>query len=171
MSKPLFEVKGFKELRRKLERFPDKVKKREVVKILRRAARDTVQEARRQAPQSDKPHVLKDGKVIQPGNTKKSIKFQTLRRSKNPGGIVGPRSLGKNDGFYARQFVIPGHNLYRKGFKRNRRGNRKRNSSGSRGRVPANPFMLRAYNVTKGRVSAASEKGVSDYIAKQLTRL
>lgn len=166
----LVEVKGFRELQKRLKDFPDKIKRREITKIMRRSARDTIQEARRQAPQSKAPHTIR-GKVIQPGNLKKSIKFQVMRRAQNPGGIVGPRSLGKNDGFYGRQFVIPGHNIYRVGFKRNRRGNRKYNRSGARGRVPANPFMERAYNITKGRVSEKGRKGVEDYINKQLIRL
>ena len=158
MSTPLFEVKGFEELQQQLKRLPDKVKRKEVVRILRRASRDTVKEARRQAPKDT-------------GVGAKSIRFEALRRSKNPGGIVGPRSRGKYDGFYMRQFVIPGHNIYRVGFKRNRRGNRKYNRSGARGRVPANPFMERAYNITKGRVSEKGRKGVEDYINKQLIRL
>ena len=171
MTKALFEVKGFDQLQKKLKSLPDKVKKKEVVRVLRKSAKDTISAARREAPQSKKPHTLKGGKVIQPGNTKKSIKFQVMRRAKNPGGIVGPRSLGKYDGFYARQFVIPGHNIYRVGFKRNRRGNQKFNSRGAKRRVPENPFMARAFNQTKGRVTDKAREGIEKLIQKQINSL
>lgn len=158
MSTPLFEVKGFEELQQQLKRLPDKVKRKEVVRILRRASRDTVKEARRQAPKDT-------------GVGAKSIRFEALRRSKNPGGIVGPRSRGKYDGFYMRQFVIPGHNIYRRGFKRNRRGNRNYNARGARKTVPANPFMERAFQVTEGRVVQSSVPAMERYIQQQIDRL
>lgn len=171
MTRTSFSVEGLDALSRKLKGAGDKVRRREVVRVLRAAAKDTIVEARRQAPESKQPHVLKGGKVIQPGNLKKSIKFQTLRRSINPGGIVGPRSLGRNDGFYGRQFVIPGHNIYRSGFRRNRRGNRSFNANGAKARVPANPFMLRAYNATRGRVSDKAKAGMDRVIQRILNKL
>lgn len=158
MATPLFEVKGFKELQQQLKTLPDKVKRKQVVKILRRASRDTVKEARRQAPKDT-------------GVGAKSIRFEALRRSKNPGGIVGPRSRGKYDGWYMRQFVIPGHNIYRRGFKRNRRGNRVYNARGARKQVAANPFMERAYEVTRGRVLQSSVPALEKYIQQQINRL
>lgn len=154
MSKQLWELEGFDELQRKLKKLPDKIKRREVVKILRRAARDTVKEARSQAPKSKKAHVFRGGKRFEPGNLRKSIGVQVARKSRNPMIFVKPRSSGKYDGFYGRAFVIPGHKTRGKGR-----------------RVPADPFMNRAQEKTQGKVSSESVKGVEDYLKKQIDRL
>lgn len=154
MSKALYEIEGFEELQRKLKQLPDKVKRREVVKILRRSARDTVKEARNQAPKSKKAHTIKGGKRFEPGNLKKSIGIQVARRSQNPMIFVKPRSARMTDGYYGRAFVIPGHK-----------------TRGSGRRVSPNPFMKRALDITESRVSDASVKGVEDYIQKQINRL
>lgn len=171
MSRPLFEIQGFDELSQRLKKFPDKIKKREVLKLLRAAARSTVKAARDEAPVSKKPHSLKGGKVIKPGNLKKSIGVQTARRAKNPMVVVRPRSSGTYDGFYGRAFVIFGHNVYRTGFKRNRKGNKGYNAGGAKSSVPANPFMNRAYQKTDGKVDADAVKRMETYIQKQISRL
>ena len=170
MSKTLFEIKGFDQLSKKLKQFPDKVKKREVTRLLRKAAGSTVKAARQEAPQSERVHTLRGGKKVQPGNLKKSIGVQTARRSRNPMVVVRPRTAKRYNAYYA-GFVIFGHNIYRRGFRRNRRGNRKANAKGAVSRVESNPFMNRAYNATKGRVSAQAVRGVEKYIQKQLKRL
>ena len=171
MTNSFFEVKGIDTLSQKLKNAGDKIRRRDVTRVLRAGARDTIIAARGEAPQSDAPHTLKGGKVIEPGNLKKSIKFQVMRRSTNPMGIVGPRSLGRNDGFYGRQFVIPGHNLYRAGFSRNRRGNRSFNKRGSKSRIDANPFMLRAYNRTQSAATARTKQGIERVIQRVLDKL
>lgn len=153
MSKQLYEIKGFKELKRKIQALPDKVKRREMVKILRLTARSTVLAARVEAPKSTKAHMLRGGKVIQPGNLKKSIKVETLRRSKVPMVAVGPKSSGKHDGFYGRQFVIPGH--------RTRAGNF----------VKPNNFMERGFDRTKGLVSAEMVQRTEKLVQRQIDRL
>lgn len=158
MPKDLIQIQGFDDLQNKLKKVPDKVKRKEVIKILRRASRDTVKIARSLAPKDT-------------GQGEKSIKFEVLRRSKNPAGIVGPRSRGKYDGYYLRLFVIPGHNIYRTGFKRSRRGNRVRNTRGAKRRVAPVPFMQRAYQITQGKVSNESVTDVEKYIQKQIERL
>ena len=155
MSKDLIEIKGFKELSLRLEKFPDKLKKREVIKVLRRASRDTVKVARNIAPKDT-------------GQGSKSIRFEPLKKSRNPGGVVGPRSKGKYDGFYMRLFVIPGHNIYKRGFRRNRRGNRIFNNRNAKSIVPENPFMAKVYSITKGRVLNNSVKGLQDYLDKRI---
>ncbi|MEM9685303.1 MAG: HK97-gp10 family putative phage morphogenesis protein [Bacteroidota bacterium] len=170
MSKPLVEVRGFEELSKKLKQFPDKVKKQEVAKLLRKAAGSTVKAARQQAPISERAHTLKKGKKVQPGNLKKSIGVQTARRSKNPMVVVRPRTKGKYNGFYGR-FVIRGHNIYRKGVKRNRKGNQRANAKGAVSKVSANPFMNRARDKTRGRVTQEAVRGVENYIQKQVNRL
>lgn len=170
MDKLITEIQGFDTLREKIKRLPDKVKRREVLKILRRSARSTVKVARMEAPKSDKPHNSR-GKKIQPGNLRKSIRAASMRRSRVPMVVVGPRSSGKYDGWYGRQFVIPGHNIYRAGFKRNRKGNQAANAAGAVSRVPANPFMDRAQAITKGKVTADAVAGTEKYIQRQIDRL
>ena len=89
MAKTLFEIEGFKELNQKIKKLPDKVKKREILKILGQVANPTVKAARAQAPKSKKAHWQagrRTKKLIQPGNLKKSI-----------GKIRGKRGLGKNN--------------------------------------------------------------------------
>lgn len=153
MNNIITEVKGFDVLQRKIKKLPEKAKKREVIKILRRSARPTIQAARDEAPKSAQPHTLRGGKVIQPGNLRKSIRVAVLRKSRVPMIVVGPRSSGKYDGFYGRQFVIPGH----------------KTTSG--GQVPADPFMDRAVTKTKGPANEKAIKGMEKYIQKLIDKI
>lgn len=154
MAKPLIEIEGFEALQKKIKQLPDKVKRREVLRILGQVANPTVNAARAQAPQSKKPHVQagkRTYKVIEPGNLKKSIGKITGRRGSakvNAVLYVGPRSKGrKNDGFYG-AFV---------------HGGTKTQS--------ANPFMDRARAQTEGGVTKDAEVKIEQYIQKQVKRL
>lgn len=155
MSKSLVEIQGFAELQRQLKQLGnDKIKKREMLKVLGQVANPTVKAARGQAPISKRSHVQsgkRSRRVIQPGNLKKSIGKITGRRGlgKNNAVIyVGPKSKGrKNDGWYGK-FVQHGTV-----------------------RQSANPFMKRAYQQTKGGVTADAEIKVMRYIQKQIDRL
>lgn len=155
MGKSLVEIKGFPELQRKLKQLGnDKIKKREMLKVLRQVAKPTVKAARNQAPISSKPHVQagkRTYKIIEPGNLKKSIGNITGKRGlgkQNAVLYVGPRSKGKKyDGWYG-AFV-----------------------HGGTKKITANPFMDRAFNQTKGQVTADAEKKVAVYIQKQINRL
>ena len=71
-----------------------------------------------------------------------------MRKSANPMITVSPRSTRRADGFYLRQFVIPGTK-----------------------KINANPFIGKAYEQTKGGVTADAEKRVAKYIQKQIDRL
>ncbi len=153
-GKSIIQVEGFDRLQQKIKQLPDKVKKREVYKILGQAANATVKAARSQAPQSSKQHVQagkRTYKIIQPGNLKKSIgKIKGKRGSAKVNAVlyVGPRSKGrKNDGFYG-AFVHGGTKLQQ-----------------------PNKFMDRAYNQTKGLVTQESERRIVKYIDKQITKL
>ena len=150
MSKSIYEIQGFDELQNKIKRLPDKVKKREMIKILRASAKSTVAAARDEAPKSKKAHWIR-GKKIQPGNLKKSIKVAVLRRSRNPNIVVGPRSSGKFDGFYGRQFIIKG--------------------TTGKSAIKANPFMERAQRRTEGKVTIETVSKTEKYIQKQIDRL
>jgi HK97 gp10 family phage protein len=141
------ELEGFETLRKKIKTLPDRAKVGKVRQILRRSARPTIQAARDEAPESDAPHLMR-GKLIQPGNLKKSIRAAVLRKSKVPLVVVGPRSSGKYDGFYGRQFVIPGTV-----------------------KQAMNPFMQRAAAKTETKVTAKAKAGMEKYIQKLIDRI
>lgn len=153
MSKSLVEIKGFEELEKKLKTLGnDKIKNREVLKILGQVANTTVKAAKSLAPVSRKAHSIsgknRGYKLFKPGNLKKSIGKKTLRRARNPMLVVRANSRKAADGFYGRQFVIRGT------------VNQK-----------ANPFTEKAYQQTKGKVSRESEEKVAKYIQKQINKL
>lgn len=155
MSKPLVEIQGFTELNQKLKSLGnDKVKRREMLKVLGQVANPTVKAARNQAPQSKKPHLIsgkRTRKIIEPGNLKKSIGKITGKRGlgkTNAVLYVGPRSKGrKNDGWYG-AFV----------------------HGGTKHQQP-NKFMDRAYAQTGGGVTRDAEDKVAAYIQKQINKL
>lgn len=159
MAKDLVQITGFNELQRKIKRLGnDKDKRRPIIKILRKSAKSTIDTARRLAPKDT-------------GVGAKSIRFQVLRRARVPMGIVGPRSRGRYDGWYVRQFVIPGHNIYRAGFKRNRRGNRAANALGAKSKVPPNFFMNKTQNLTQGKVIGKAVPQTERYLQKIINQL
>lgn len=154
MGKSLVEIKGFAELERKLKQLPDKVKKREMLKILGQVANPTVKAMRAAAPISKKEHLIsgkRARKVIQPGNLKKSIgKIRGKRGLGKENAVlyVGPRSKGKkNDGWYG-MFVAKGTVKQK-----------------------AQPFTKTAYSQTKGQVTDDAEVKVTRYIKKQIDKL
>ena len=153
MGKQLVEITGFKEVEQLIKRLPDKVKKREINKILMQVAQPTLVAARRLAPVSKKVHIQKRkgqafGKYITPGTGKKSLAKKVMTRSKNALVTVSPRSRKSADGFYLRQFVIPGTK-----------------------HIKGNNFIDKAEQQTKGLVTADAEKKVSKFIQKQINRL
>jgi len=151
MAKDLIEIQGFNLLRAKIKQLPDKVKRSELLKVLRVVAEPTVKAARGTVPVSKKPH-LQSGKrtrkLIQPGNLKKSIGKIVAKRNKVDAVlVVGPRVKGKHDGWYGA--FVEGGTINQK----------------------PNPFMNRAYKQTKGKVTADAEAKVSAYVQKQINRL
>lgn len=155
MSNNLADVKGFDVLTKQIKSLPDKVKRKEVLKILGQVANPTVKVAKQLAPVNDGFIQIKRfrnekyrRKGYVPGTGRKSIGKKTMRRAKNPTLYVSPRSTKKADGWYLRQFVI-------KGTKNQK----------------ANAFIDRAYNQTKGQVAADGEQRIAKYIQKQINRL
>lgn len=157
MSKELFEIKGFDTLRAKVKQLPDKLKKREMLRILRIVAKPTVSAARQEAPVGDRVHKRysrRDGRVLgvyNPGNLRKSIGNITGKKGLgrvNAVLYVGPRSKGrKYDGYY-------GHMVH-----------------GGTVKQEANPYMDRAYNRTKGQVTVDAEARVAKALQKQIDKL
>jgi HK97 gp10 family phage protein len=153
VSRALIEISGFEELERKIKSLPDKVKRREITKILGQVANSTVSAAKNLAPVAKKPHIQKSkrqrfGTVITPGSGRKSIGKTVMRRARNPLVYVSPKKMAGVDGWYLRQFVIPGTK-----------------------HIKSNPFLDRAYEQTQGKVSAEAETKVAKYIQKQIDRL
>ena len=117
-----FKLEGYDDFLKQVQKLPDKMKRTEINKVLRREAKPTMQKARSLTP------VIKSGRTIkrynksgkhvatyEPGNLAKSIKTITVskRVSKgNPRVVVGPK-VGKrgkminHDGYYA-WFLIRG---------------------------------------------------------------
>lgn len=154
MAKDLIQIEGFKQLQRQLVKLSDdKSKRKEVLKILGQLANPTVKAVRSLAPVSQKAHVQKRkgqafGTYITPGTGKRSIGKRVMRRAKNPTIVVGPRSTKRADGWYLRQFVIPG-TKYQK----------------------SQPFVDEGYNQTAGKVTAEAVRKTSKYFQKQIDRL
>lgn len=171
MNKAIIEIEGFQELQNKIKKLGnDKDKKREILSILRNEAKSTVNAAKTFAPVSKKPHVAR-GKVIQPGNLQKSIGAITGRKGRariNPTIYVGPRAKGKWDGWYG-HFVHEGVNIYRSGFKRKRK--KGANDGAALSRTKGNPFMLKAYNLTGGKVAKDMEAKTARFIQRRIDRL
>lgn len=164
MSKSLVEIKGFAELEKKIKSLSnDKVKKREVLKILGQVANPTVKSVKALTPvgsgvinvrgKSYRRTKRQIGKnvyksVYTPGVGKKSIGKKNMRRTQNAVLYVSPRSRKNADGFHLRQFVIRGT--------RNQRGK---------------DFVDKAYQQTQAGVTKDAEIKVAKYIQKQIDRL
>jgi hypothetical protein len=139
VAKQLVEITGFKELQDKIKTLSnDKDKRRPILAILRKSAKSTIDAARQLAPKRTQ-------------NLAKSIKFQVMRRAVVPMGIVGPRSIGKYDGWYGRQFVIPGY--------------------AGKKRVSPNFFMNRALQQTQRQVIGKAIPQTEKFIQKQIDKL
>lgn len=164
MGIPLVEIKGFKQFQSLLKKLPDNVKKRELNKILGQVANPTLKAAIDLAPVGSGEIVFKDGKTYKrgkrqvrkkvyqnqytPGLAKNSIAKKAMTKTKNAVVSVSPRSRKKADGFYLRQFVIPGTK-----------------------HIKANSFIDEAYKKTKGKVTADAEKQVTRYLQKRIDSL
>lgn len=170
-SKSIVEIEGYEELQQKIKKLENpKDKRREVLSILRNVSRSTVKAARNFAPISKKSHVAR-GKVIQPGNLKKSIGTITGRKGSakdNPTVYVGPRAKGNHDGWYG-HFVEEGVNVYNKGFKRKRK--KGANDKAAVRRTKGQYYMKKAYAATQGQVSSQLEKQTARFIQRRIDRL
>lgn len=154
MSKSLVEVEGFGKLQVLIKKLSDDKSKRKAVnRILGQLANPTLKAAKQLVPVSKKAHVQKRksqrfGTVISPGTGKRSLGKKTMRKSANPTVYVSPRSTRKYDGWYLRQFVIPGTKFQK-----------------------SQPFLERAEAQTKGKVTADAEQKMEKYIQRQIDKL
>ena len=157
MSKSIVEIQGFNELQQLVKKLPDSVKRRELLKVLRRVAKPTLETVKTLAP----------GKIGTALNT-----FTGTKGSNKENAVVyvgkkfkrraAPGNLAKYDPWYWK-IVEEGHDLVK--------GGRKRNNGRVVGYVEGRQFMTRGYNITKGKVTAESEVAVTKYIQRQINRL
>lgn len=167
MSRSLVEVEGYPELLAKLKLLSDdKEKKKEVLLILRQVANSTLRVAKGLVPVSKKSHRAR-GKLIQPGNLKKSLGNIT-GRSVNPTIYIGPRAKGVNDGWYG-HFVHDGHNVYAKGYRRKR--TKGANMSAAVKRTTGNPYLTKAYEATNGQVTDDADRKITAFIQRRIDKL
>lgn len=148
MSKQLTQITGFTQLAAKIKSLPDKVKRKEIVKVLGQVANPTLRAARGFAPLGTRKHSRDNAG---PGNLKKSIRKKTGNKGINrinAAVFIGPWKTGKNAGWYA-HFIAGG----------TKRG------------IAPNNFMAKAYSATKGLVTVDAEKRVAAYIQRQINRL
>lgn len=156
-------VEGFKELELLIKRLPDKITKNEVNKVLNQIAHPLFKMMQSLVPRSTgfkynngKAYRIKKrqlGKTIiqpiyTPGYGRKTIAKKKLRKSKNPLISVGPHTRKGKDGYYLRQWLIPG-TVHFKG----------------------NDFIEKARRATEGAMLPDAEKRISKYIQKQIDRL
>lgn len=161
-------VEGFAELQAKVSQLAnDKDKRRETLIILRQVAKPTLNAARKEAPIAKRNHVARK-QTIAPGNLKKSLGTITGKNKENPTVLVGPRVKGTNKGWYG-HFVHDGVNIYRKGFKRKHK--KGANNHAAVRRTKANPYLTRAYEQTKGQVTAEAEKQFVKFIQRRVNKL
>lgn len=143
------DIQGFDELQRRLKRAPDKVKRRELLKIIRVQTRPTIQAARQRAPISSEPHSRYSGGVevrtYDPGNLRRSIGNITSKNRKYPNILVGPKAGAKKkyDGFYGHFVEFGTVNM------------------------PAQPFMRPAYESTGQGVG----DGTADKVARKIEKI
>lgn len=167
MSRPLVEIEGFRELEAKLKLLSnDKDKKKEILLILRQVANPTLRAAQSFIVNSKKAHKTR-GKLIKPGNLKKSIGTITGKQD-NPTIYVGPRAKGSFNGWYG-HFVHDGHNVYNKGYKRKHTAGA--NNAAAKSRTTANPFMTKANTVTNSQVTDDAEKRITAFIQRRIDKL
>ena len=147
MNKDLVEIKGFAELKRKISKLDDRVKRREMLKILGQVANPTVKAARSFTPVGTRKHTRDN---YGPGNLKRSIGKRVGKKGNeriNAAVYVAPRLKGKFKGWYA-HFIALGTRV-----------------------IAGRDFMKRAYNLTQGKVTADAENRVTKYVQKQINRL
>ncbi|MDM1057871.1 HK97-gp10 family putative phage morphogenesis protein [Myroides odoratimimus] len=190
------DISGFEELNSRIKELgDDKDKRKESLAILRQIAKPTVTAAQSIVPVSKQRHYSR-GKWITPGTLKKSLGVINVR-GENPVVAVGPRAKRKYDGWYG-AFVHEGHEYFvgasssgRGGFSMIRRArslnlrrgtakNKKRKTKKERARLRSigrakmtkpQPFLDKAYEQTKGKVTQDAERQFASFIQRRINRL
>lgn len=191
-------VEGFQELSDKIKELAnDKDKRKESLAILRQIAKPTVTAAQGFVPVSKERHYSR-GKWIMPGTLKKSLGVINVK-SDNPTVAVGARAKRKYDGWYG-AFVHEGHEYFASGISgrqsfsmvrrsrsvsvtNTRKGsakNKKRKTKVERAKLrkagrarmtKPQPFLDKAYEQTKGKVTQDAERQFAAFIQRRINRL
>ncbi|MCO7721971.1 HK97 gp10 family phage protein [Myroides odoratimimus] len=193
------DVQGFQELADKIKKLgDDKDKRREGRLILKQVAKSTLLVAQSLAPVSKERHYSR-GKYIIPGTLKKSLGVINVRTD-NPSIAIGPRAKSKKfDGWYG-HFVEKGHEYFtsatssrktfsmirrtrnvsvtntRKGSSLNKQRKTKQQrvnlrQAGRARKTKPQPFLDKAYEQTKGKVTQDAEKQFAAFIQRRINRL
>lgn len=164
-------VEGFEELNKKLKQLDDKVKRTEVLKIQRRLAKPIVDKYSAILPKGKRSHSRTTGKgtdskkaiTYTPGNLSRSVKAETVPKSKsggNPAIAIRPAKKGSNDGYYRFFVVPPGTKL----------GSTKRGSRKGKNTV-VDDARDEAWKTTSSQAIKEAEDKTAKYIQKQIDRL
>ncbi len=162
MANDLTKIEGFAELNAKLKQLPDKVKRKEVLKIQKQVAKPIIAAYSKALPIGTRDK-KKNGTTYPKGSLSKSVKAVAVPAGKvggNPSIVIRPGKKGKHDGFYKFMVVRKGQVL----------GSTKRGS-----RVGPNTVVDKARDQALSSVGATAEKAVADktaiYIQKQINKL
>jgi len=126
----------------------DKLKRREILKILRRQVKPLLKQIKSRAPIAEKEiQVIKT--KYKPQNLKKSMAIKTSPIKNYPNVLVGPRmgANKKNDGFYA-FFIQYGTS-----------------------KMPKNDFIGDAFNSVGASIEKIASKELENYINKKAKKL
>ena len=99
-----YKIEGFEGVMLEIQSLDDKMKRSEILKILRRQMDPVVDKMKQNAPNQRTEKINVRGTIIDPQELKNSIAVKTSPSKKYPNVLVGPRYGGgakKHDGFYA----------------------------------------------------------------------
>ena len=148
-------VEGFDELKRKIKKLDDSVKRREIIKIQKKVAKPLVEKAKLEAPEGPT------------GNLVDSIGIVVGRSKVYPNIYVTARVKGGNKGKGNHAHLVHEGTTLRR-----RKGRGKKNrSKGSTGVMPSNPFLIRAFNSARSGLIANYEKEIAGHIKRQIKKL
>jgi len=99
-----YKIEGFEGVMLEIQSLDDKMKRSEILKILRRQMDPVVDKMKQNAPNQRTEKINVRGTIIDPQELKNSIAVKTSPSKKYPNVLVGPRygkGARKFDGFYA----------------------------------------------------------------------
>jgi HK97 gp10 family phage protein len=98
------DIQGLRELDQALKAFPLKVQKNVLSSAVRAAAKPIIKDAKTRAPKADEPHRSFEGRIVQPGNLRKTIRTSRIKSRASQGVVgfyIGPlKKKGLEDPFY-----------------------------------------------------------------------
>jgi hypothetical protein len=145
-----FEIQGVEKVMADIKRLHgDKMKRQEILKILRRQSKPLLAAIKANTPVADKTIQGRKGQLYEPQNLKKSMAIKTSPVKNYPNVLIGPRKgeRAKNDGFYA-FFIQYGH-----------------------GNVPEDDFIAKATSPLLSTIGTVMSSELEKYIDKKIKTL